>query len=447
MPLAASAAERVFIELGNRPRAAVRVWVVLVLDHRCDGASAAITTDCPQDLTNAGAAGPSATAQNWRAPPRLLARLALVLRCRDRGAHARFLEIAAVAATLVSCSPLTARPNRQRSRAGSRRRPRSSARKLTAQPTTDWITNGGNVFNQRYSPLTLLDRDNVKDLKALWRTGMGSGANPNNSGQAQILHYEGVLFVINGANDVFALDVDTGAILWTYRGNPDPRAGVPMGRSSRGVAMGEGKIFVAQIDARLVALDQRTGEVVWSPRPIAGRTASASRARRCTTTASSSPASRAARWRAAAASRRSARGTASSRGRSTRCRAPASSATTRGRRTATRGSSAARPCGRRRPSTPSSSSSTSRPATPGPICTAACAPATTCSASRSSRSTRRRGKYRWHFQQVHHDIWDYDSPNPVVLFDAQSTAGCAKASSKCRRRAGRTSSIAKPASR
>ncbi len=28
------------------------------------------------------------------------------------------------------------------------------------------------------------------------------------------------------------------------------------------------------------------------------------------------------------------------------------------------------------------------------------------------------GKYRWHFQQVHHDIWDYDSPNPVVLFDA-----------------------------
>ena len=28
------------------------------------------------------------------------------------------------------------------------------------------------------------------------------------------------------------------------------------------------------------------------------------------------------------------------------------------------------------------------------------------------------GKYRWHFQQVHHDLWDYDSPNPVVLFDA-----------------------------
>jgi outer membrane protein assembly factor BamB len=142
--------------------------------------------------------------------------------------------------------------------------PAFDARRLTANPTRDWITNGGNIFNQRYSPLTRLDRANVGDLKSLWRTGMGTGANPNNSGQAQILHYEGALYVINGANDVFALDVDTGAILWTYRGTPDPRAGVPMGRSSRGVTMGEGKIFVGLNDARLVALDQRTGEVVWS---------------------------------------------------------------------------------------------------------------------------------------------------------------------------------------
>jgi glucose dehydrogenase len=66
---------------------------------------------------------------------------------------------------------------------------------------------------------------------------MGSGKSPSNSGQAQILAYEGTLFVINGANDVFAFDVDTGAILWIYHGNPDTRSGVPMGKSSRGVAM------------------------------------------------------------------------------------------------------------------------------------------------------------------------------------------------------------------
>src|SRR5688572_14727383 len=41
---------------------------------------------------------------------------------------------------------------------------------LTALPTNGWITNGGNLYNQRYSPLTQINRDNVKGLKALWRT-------------------------------------------------------------------------------------------------------------------------------------------------------------------------------------------------------------------------------------------------------------------------------------
>ena len=142
--------------------------------------------------------------------------------------------------------------------------PAFKARDLVAPPRGNWVTNGGNTFNQRYSPLTQLNRDTVKDLKALWRTSMGSGANPNNSGQAQILHYDGTLYVINGANDVFAIDVDTGAIRWTYHGKPDPKAGVPMGKSSRGVALGEGKVFVGQLDAKLVALDQKTGAVAWS---------------------------------------------------------------------------------------------------------------------------------------------------------------------------------------
>jgi glucose dehydrogenase len=141
--------------------------------------------------------------------------------------------------------------------------PAFSAEELVAQPTDGWITNGGNVFNQRYSPLTQINRDNVAELKALWRTGMGSGAAQNNSGQAQIIEYEDTLYVINGVNDVFALDIDTGAILWTYHGNPDSRAGKFISRSSRGVAIGDGKVFAALLDARLVALDQETGKPVW----------------------------------------------------------------------------------------------------------------------------------------------------------------------------------------
>ncbi|HEY6457575.1 MAG TPA: hypothetical protein VIY90_20035 [Steroidobacteraceae bacterium] len=83
--------------------------------------------------------------------------------------------------------------------------------------------NGGNLFNQRYSPLTQINRDNVKDLKARWRTHLdGSGAGPQYSGQGQPLFYQGVLYVVTGADDVFALDVNSGAHLWSYAAKLDP---------------------------------------------------------------------------------------------------------------------------------------------------------------------------------------------------------------------------------
>src|SRR5688572_7367695 len=141
--------------------------------------------------------------------------------------------------------------------------PAFTAAQLLQPPTGGWITNGGTLYNQRWSPLTLLNRDNVGGLRALWRTGMGSGMTQGHAGQAQILAHEGVLYVINGANDVFALDVETGAIRWKYSGNPDDRAGSPIGRTSRGVALGDGKVFVGITDGRIVALDQRTGREAW----------------------------------------------------------------------------------------------------------------------------------------------------------------------------------------
>jgi len=138
-----------------------------------------------------------------------------------------------------------------------------SGDELVALPETNWPTNGGNSYNQRYSPLTQINRFNLQDLKALWRSGMGSGAEYKHGGQAQILHHEGTLYIANGVNDVFAMDVLSGNILWKHAGTTHPRSGNPIGWVSRGVALGEGKVFMAQIDARMKALDQRTGEVLW----------------------------------------------------------------------------------------------------------------------------------------------------------------------------------------
>lgn len=135
---------------------------------------------------------------------------------------------------------------------------------LMQSPAQAWVTNGGNLYNWRYSPLDQINKNNVSSVKANWRTHLESGTAPNHSGQAQVLFYEGVLYTITGENDVFAIDVETGEHLWQYNAKLDPnRVNVCCGWVSRGVAMGEGKIYIGRLDAKIVALDQVSGEVAW----------------------------------------------------------------------------------------------------------------------------------------------------------------------------------------
>ncbi len=137
---------------------------------------------------------------------------------------------------------------------------------LVAAPTAGWPTNGGNWYNQRYSPLTAIDRGNVANLKGVWRTRLGgSGVGTKYSGEAQPIVYDGVVYIVTGADDVFAIGVETGEILWSYEANLDDANDVVCcGWTSRGVGLGDGKVFVGQLDGKLVALDQRTGRVAWS---------------------------------------------------------------------------------------------------------------------------------------------------------------------------------------
>ena len=77
--------------------------------------------------------------------------------------------------------------------------------------------------------------------------------------------HDGVIYVITGADDVFALSVETGEILWQYLAKLDLAiTSVCCGWTSRGVGIGDGKIFAGMLDGRLVALDERTGREVWS---------------------------------------------------------------------------------------------------------------------------------------------------------------------------------------
>src|SRR5499433_810270 len=128
----------------------------------------------------------------------------------------------------------------------------------------DWVTNGGNLTNQRYSTLAQINTSNVKQLKGAWMTRLkGSGFDGKYSFEASPLVKDGIMYVITGPDDVFALNAKTGEILWEYWSGISRNRLLCCGWANRGLAMGEGLLFFGQLDATVVALDMKTGKVAW----------------------------------------------------------------------------------------------------------------------------------------------------------------------------------------
>jgi alcohol dehydrogenase (cytochrome c) len=144
--------------------------------------------------------------------------------------------------------------------------PAFSTKELAATPSDDWITNGGSLSNQRYSSLDEINDSNVSSLKGVWLTHLrNSGLAAKYSAESQPIEYQGVIYVPTGQDDVFAVSADTGEILWEHQAHLDQTISVVCcGWESRGVAIGEGRVYIGQLDGKLVALDQRTGQVAWS---------------------------------------------------------------------------------------------------------------------------------------------------------------------------------------
>ena len=129
----------------------------------------------------------------------------------------------------------------------------------------DWVTNGGNLTNQRYSTLKQIDTSNVKQLKGAWMTRLkGSGFAGKYSFEATPLVRDGVMYITTGNDDVFALNAKTGEFLWERWSGIDQKiTSVCCGWVNRGLAMGEGMLFLGQFDANVVALDVKTSKEVW----------------------------------------------------------------------------------------------------------------------------------------------------------------------------------------
>ena len=303
---------------------------------------------------------------------------------------------------------------------------------LSAPPTDGWLKSGGNLFNQNYSPLTQINRQNVANLKGVWRARLeGSGLATKYSGEAQPVVHGGVVYIVTGADDVFAISVKTGKTLWNYEARLDEKiTTVCCGWTSRGMSLGEGKIFVGQLDGRLVALDEKSGTTAWSVQ--------------------------AERWQEGYTITAAplyfdgmvivgfAGGENGIRGRIKAYDAkdgrliwtfytiPAPGEV--GHETWPNDNDAWKHGGATIWQTPAVDPELGliyfTTGNPGPDFNGRIRRGDNLFSVSMVAIEAKTGKYRWHFQQVHHDIWDYDSPNPVILFDVKINGRLRKAAAE-----------------
>ncbi|PYS79814.1 MAG: pyrroloquinoline quinone-dependent dehydrogenase [Acidobacteria bacterium] len=159
--------------------------------------------------------------------------------------------------------------------------PQGNSKNRSAQPRpesegSDWPAYGRDSGGSRYSPLNEINRDNVKNLRAVWtyRTGDvadGSRTAETSQFEATPIMVDGTLYLSTPFNRVIALDPETGAERWSFDPRIDLSVPYAEGLTCRGVstwldrarAAGEAcrrRVFVATNDGRLIALDAVTGK-------------------------------------------------------------------------------------------------------------------------------------------------------------------------------------------
>ncbi|MEO9780097.1 MAG: PQQ-dependent methanol/ethanol family dehydrogenase [Sedimentitalea sp.] len=127
--------------------------------------------------------------------------------------------------------------------------------------TTQIVTNGMGRHLQRYSPLDTLNKDNVQNLVPAWAFSLGG--EKQRGQETQPLIYDGVMYITGSYSRLYAIDLATGKEIWQYDARL-PEGILPCcDVVNRGGAIYGDKIFFGTLDARIVALDLKTGDVAW----------------------------------------------------------------------------------------------------------------------------------------------------------------------------------------
>ena len=130
----------------------------------------------------------------------------------------------------------------------------------SGQEPQNWLTYSGNYNSQRYSTLSQITPENVKNLEVQWIYQ----ARSLEKFEATPIVVDGIMYTVEAPNNIVALDAATGRVFWTFTHTPEQTARPCCGRVNRGLAILGDTLFMATIDARLIAVDAKNGRPVWN---------------------------------------------------------------------------------------------------------------------------------------------------------------------------------------
>ena len=124
----------------------------------------------------------------------------------------------------------------------------------------DFLLTNGNYAQTRFYPGKQISRDNVKNLHVAWifQTDV------KESLETSPIVVDGVMFVTTSFSHVYALDAKTGQQLWHYAHKMGPITVYCCGPNNRGVQVLNDRVYLATLNSKLIALNAKTGEVVWT---------------------------------------------------------------------------------------------------------------------------------------------------------------------------------------
>jgi len=170
-----------------------------------------------------------------------------------------FSALVGLAVVTISASPFVAKEVKGETLYGNMATVTQDMMNRAGSDANNFLHTNGNYAQTRYYPASQINTSNVKNLRPAWifQTEIVESL------ETSPLVINGVMYVTTSFNHVYALDAATGAQIWHYKHKMGPITTYCCGPNNRGVAAYGDKVFMGTLDARLIALNAKTGKKVW----------------------------------------------------------------------------------------------------------------------------------------------------------------------------------------